>query len=123
MITAMHGEVAPDRLFGAALFDPARKTPDVQAWLRPERHERQAHAHDEGEEAHHGSGVHSFCLTFDDPLPWQSFANWLQMLRQWRGEDLLRVKGFCTCRRNRCWWRSRRASRVPPAGAVRRLAG
>jgi len=83
--------VALDRLFGAALFDPARETPDVQAWLRPERHERQAHAHDEGKEAHHGSGVRSFCLTFDDPLPWQSFANWLEMLRQWRGEDLMRV--------------------------------
>ena len=35
VMTAAHGEVAPDRLFGAALFDPARKTPDVQAWLRP----------------------------------------------------------------------------------------
>jgi G3E family GTPase len=39
VIMATHGEVAPDRLFGAALFDPARKMPDVQAWLRPERHE------------------------------------------------------------------------------------
>lgn len=39
-ITPMHGEVAPDRLFGAALFDRACKTPDVQAWLRPKRHER-----------------------------------------------------------------------------------
>ena len=28
-----HGEIAPDALFGAALFDPARKTPDVQRWI------------------------------------------------------------------------------------------
>src|SRR5271168_973051 len=82
VMTAAHGEVAPDRLFGAALFDPARKTPDVQAWLRPER------------DAHHASGIRSFCLTFEDPLPWQAVSNWLRMLRQERGEDLLRVKGI-----------------------------
>src|ERR1700722_10302793 len=65
VMMAAHGEVAPDRLFGAALFDPARKTPDVQAWLRPERHEHHAHAHDHDEaaDAHHVSGIRSFCLT------------------------------------------------------------
>jgi len=96
VMTAAHGEVAPDRLFGAALFDPARKTPDVQAWLRPERHEHHAHAHDHDEaaDAHHASGIRSFCLTFEDPLPWQAVSNWLMMLRQERGEDLLRVKGI-----------------------------
>jgi G3E family GTPase len=38
--------------------------------------------------------IRSFCLTFDDPLPWHAISNWLMMLRQWRGEDLLRVKGI-----------------------------
>jgi G3E family GTPase len=89
VIVAAHGDVPPDRLFGAALFDPARKTPDVQAWLRPERHE-----HDD--DTHRGNGrcIRSFCLTFDDPLRWEGVSNWLMMLRQWRGEDLLRVKGI-----------------------------
>jgi G3E family GTPase len=86
---AAHGDVPPDQLFGAALFDPARKTPDVQAWLRAE-------GHDHGEDAHGDDdrGIRSFCLTFDDPLPWQAVSGWLTMLRQWRGEDLLRVKGI-----------------------------
>jgi G3E family GTPase len=44
IIVATHGDVPPDRLFGAALFDPARKTPDVQAWLQADRHEHGAHA-------------------------------------------------------------------------------
>jgi G3E family GTPase len=88
-ITALHGDVPPDRLFGAALFDPARKTPDVQAWLRPERHEHHDDAHRDGDR-----GIRSFCLTFDDPLPWQAVSGWLTALRQWRGEDLLRVKGI-----------------------------
>jgi G3E family GTPase len=85
VIVAAYGDVPPDRLFGAALFDPARKTPDVEAWLRPDRDE------------HHGDddrGIRSFCLTFDDPLSWQSVSGWLTMLRQCRGEDLLRVKGI-----------------------------
>ena len=98
VIVAAHGEVPPDQLFGAALFDPARKTPDVQAWLRPDRHEQHEHAHalggGEAEEGRHDSGIRSFCLTFDEPLPWQPVSNWLMALRQWRGEDLLRVKGI-----------------------------
>ena len=89
MITAAHGDVPPDALFGAALFDPTRKAPDVQAWLRPERHEHQEDAHSGGDR-----GIRSFCLTFDDPLPWQAVSGWLMALRQWRGEDLLRVKGI-----------------------------
>jgi G3E family GTPase len=87
VIIAAYGEVPPDRLFGAALFDPARETPDVQAWLRVDRHEHHGGARDE-------RGIRSFCLTFDDPLPWQAVSGWLTMLRQWRGEDLLRVKGI-----------------------------
>lgn len=100
VIAAAHGDVAPDQLFGAALFDPARKTPDVQAWLRAERLEHHAHEHAHAEpdhdaaEAHHDAGIRSFCLTFDEPLPWLVVADWLRVLRQWRGEDLLRVKGI-----------------------------
>jgi G3E family GTPase len=94
IFAARHGEVAPDQLVGAALFDPARKTPDVQAWLRPERHGHD-HAHGDKAATHsHDAGVRSFCLTFDEPLPWQPFSDWLNMLRQDRGEDLLRVKGI-----------------------------
>jgi G3E family GTPase len=89
VITAVHGDVPPDCLFGAALFDPARKTPDVQAWLRPERHADHEDAHGDGDR-----GIRSFCFTFDDPLPWQAVSGWLTVLRQWRGEDLLRVKGI-----------------------------
>src|SRR5215471_5088164 len=89
MITAAHGNVPPDRLFGSALFDPARKTPDVQAWLRAERHEHQEDVHGDRDR-----GIRSFCLTFADALPWQAVSGWLTALRQWRGEDLLRVKGI-----------------------------
>ncbi len=89
VIMVTYGDVLPDRLFGAALFDPSRKTPDVRAWLRAEQHEADGDPHD-----HDDRGIRSFCLAFDDPLPWQAVSAWLMMLRQWRGEDLLRVKGI-----------------------------
>ena len=99
ILPVAHGDVAPDHLVGAALFDPARKTPDVQAWLRPERHEHPDHDHDHAHgdvasEQPHDSDIRTFCLTFEDPLPWQPFSEWLNLLRQDRGEDLLRVKGI-----------------------------
>jgi G3E family GTPase len=89
LIAAVYGDVSPDHLFGAALFDPAHKTPDVQAWLRAEQHEHHGDTHGVDDR-----GIRSFCLTFDDPLPWQAVSSWLMKLRQWRGEDLLRVKGI-----------------------------
>jgi len=84
MIAAAHGDVPLDHLSGAALFDLARKAPDVQAWLRAERNQ-----HHNGTHGDNDRGIRSFCLTFDDPLPWQAVSNWLMMLRQWRGEGLL----------------------------------
>lgn len=101
IILAKHGDAPPESLFGATLFDPAHKTPDVQSWLRPDRHEGRADVHH-----HDHRGIRSFCLTFGEPLSWQTISGWLTMLRQWRGEDLLRVKVFCICRTKNCRWRS-----------------
>ena len=107
VIAVSHGEIAPDRLFGAALFDPARKTADVQRWLNeaayagPEHHH--SHDHHDGptqhDPAHHNHGPHdariqAFCMTFDAPLEWELISRWLAALRHWRGADLLRVKGI-----------------------------
>jgi G3E family GTPase len=100
-----NGEIAPDALFGAALFDPARKTPDVRRWINESayrdpspdhEHETQAnngHAHDHAEHAHAG-GIQSCCLISDEPLSWDALSSWLARLRQSAGPDLLRVKGI-----------------------------
>ena len=80
-----HGVVEPDRLFGASLFDPQRKTPDVRGWIAEAVYsDRPAHS----------SGIAAFCLTFDTPLRWPAVSDWLSRLRQWRGQGLLRVKGI-----------------------------
>jgi G3E family GTPase len=91
LIPVRDGQVAPDRLFGAALFDPARGTEDPRGWLN----EPAYHDHDHNHAHHdHGDGVAAFCLAFDRPLDWSAASHWLAQLRQWRGADLLRVKGI-----------------------------
>lgn len=96
LLVAVHGEVDPAALFGAGLFDPARKIPDVAAWLRAEAYAGHGHGHDHAH-AHdvnrHDDRIRAFCLTFNEPLHWQAVATWLEMLVLTRGEALLRVKG------------------------------
>ncbi len=96
--TVSHGEIAPDTLFGAALFDPARKTVDVQRWINESAYETKAHdhaGHDHGHEGHaHGTDISAYCLTVEQPLSWDAFHLWLARVRNAVGENLLRVKGI-----------------------------
>jgi G3E family GTPase len=106
LLAVRHGEIAPERLFGAALFDPAGKTPDVRRWLNEDayassEHGHREHRHSGHDEAHagrHDSRIRAFCLTFDEPLDWDAVHAWLGRLRQGRGADLLRVKGILNLR-------------------------
>ncbi|MGE0226389.1 MAG: GTP-binding protein [Acetobacteraceae bacterium] len=91
VIPVRHGDIAPDQLFGAALFDPERKTPDVRRWLAEEAY----HDHDHEHHDHaHAAGIDSFCLTFAQPLDWLAVSQWLSALRSVHGPALLRVKGI-----------------------------
>jgi G3E family GTPase len=102
----LNGEIAPGDLFGAALFDPGRKTADVRRWInesayqaRPHDHHAHdghadnRHAHDHAQHADAG-GIRSCCLISDQPLSWDAVSSWLARLRKGAGEDLLRVKGI-----------------------------
>ncbi len=104
-IRAAHGEIAPDRLFGAGLYDPETKTADVRRWLAAEAYAGRDHAHDH-DPAHghdhphghdpnrHGERIHAFTLTWDQPVEWERFANWVEMLVTTYGQHLLRLKGL-----------------------------
>jgi G3E family GTPase len=108
-VRAAHGKVAPDRLFGAGLYDPETKTADVRRWLAAEAYAARGHGHDHGHgHAHdhghehdhghdpnrHGDRIHAFTLTWDDPVEWERFANWVEMLVMTYGHHLLRLKGL-----------------------------
>ena len=93
-----HGEIAPDMLFGAALFDPARKTVDVQRWINEAAYGAEDHDHADHDHDHkghgHGTDISAYCLTVEQPLPWDAFHLWLGRVRSAVGENLLRVKGI-----------------------------
>ncbi|MCK6450662.1 MAG: GTP-binding protein [Alphaproteobacteria bacterium] len=105
---AVNGDIAAGLLFGAALYDPARRTPDARAWLRDEAyapadaagHGNEAHHHHHAAHAHardvnrHDARIAAFCLVEDQPIDWDRFHRWLGRLRAERGHDLLRVKGI-----------------------------
>ncbi len=116
------GDVDPEQLFNAGLYDPKTKTADVQGWLRAEAYEPAGHGHDhhhhdhdhdhdhdhhDHDQAHaggddqdphdvnrHDKRISSTCLTLDEPVDWDSFSLWLGSLARYRGEDLLRIKGI-----------------------------
>ncbi len=95
----LNGSIEPDRLFGAALFDPERESADVRRWLNQaayDAHHEQDHgAHDHAHAlSPHDQAIAAFCVTFERPLDWMTVSAWLAALRRERGEALLRVKGI-----------------------------
>jgi G3E family GTPase len=100
---APQGVTPVEAFLGEARFDPALKGEAVRGWLAPAAWDAQDH-HDHDGHGHHGhhhhdpnrhdASIHAFCLTFDQKLPWQGLATWLEMLTATRGASVLRVKGI-----------------------------
>jgi G3E family GTPase len=89
-----NGAIAPESLFGAALFDPSRKTVDAQRWINEDAYASPRHDHLGHDHHDHHHDIQAFCLTSDQPLSWQAFSKWLGGLRHGAGDGLLRVKGI-----------------------------
>lgn len=87
------GAVDPDWLFSASTLHErlARDT-----WWPEVGSEQHDHAHDHSEPAHleHDEDIRSFSVVRDEPIAWERFGAWLEMMRGMRGPDLLRVKGI-----------------------------
>ena len=103
ILAVSHGAVEPDRLFGAALFDPDTKTADVRRWLNEEAydgHSHHSHRHDVNRHDvnRHDARIAATCLTHDEPLEWAEVNDWLSAVRAAYGENLLRVKGIVNLR-------------------------
>lgn len=110
-IEVRHGQIEPERLFGAGVYAPGDKLPDVAAWLGAERTRdaearhappaiswtRAGNSHATVPPAHaarHDGSVSSFVLRFEAPVPWFGFALTLGRILQQHGPQLLRVKGL-----------------------------
>lgn len=93
------GGVDPASVFGAGLFDPARKTPEVARWLATEAYADETHAHHRhGDHGHdpnrHDQSIRAFVLTRDEPIDWERLNSWVDMILGLHGRDILRVKGI-----------------------------
>ena len=74
-----HGVADPDSLFGnGPIADPSRLG---QQTAVPHNH-------------NHDSGIQSFAILYDAPLPWNAVRAWLESVASLRGADLLRMKGI-----------------------------
>ena len=103
-------QATPDNLFNTGLYDAASKTADVARWLNAEAVEKAEHDHHEHDHHHHGHDHHhhdhghdvnrhdarirAHCLRSDKPLDPRGFDLFLNMLREFHGPSLLRVKGI-----------------------------
>ena len=100
-----NGEVDPDMLFNAGLFNPASKGPDVERWLQDEAYAQEhvdnheaGHGHDHAHHAHdvnrHDDHIRSFCVIYDEPLRLDALEQWFDTIMMLKGPDLLRIKGI-----------------------------
>jgi len=106
-------EATPANLFNTGLYDAASKTADVTRWLNAEavekaehdhhdhhdhdhhHHGHDHHHHDHGHDVNrHDARIRAHCLRSDKPLDPRGFDLFLNMLREFHGPSLLRVKGI-----------------------------
>jgi G3E family GTPase len=90
-----HGDISPERLLNAGLFDPTSKSPDVERWLNEEAYTHQHHDHHHHHDVNrHDDDIRAFCIRHDRPISSAAASFFLDVLMAERGADLLRVKGM-----------------------------
>ncbi|WOJ91527.1 GTP-binding protein [Methylocapsa polymorpha] len=103
LLDAAKGEATANSLLDAGLYDPTRKSPNVQGWLNAEAfpkdaaksaHHHDRHHHEPHDVNRHDARIRAFCLRHDAPIPPAAFDLFLELLRNAHGPNLLRVKGI-----------------------------
>lgn len=95
IIEVAHGEVDPDMILVAGLYDPGAKSADVGRWINEAAIADHGHQHHHHNHAHrHDAGIQSYVLTADTPVAWRDFSRGLNALIKEHGTSLLRIKGI-----------------------------
>lgn len=96
ILKPVQGAVDPADLFGAGLYDPATKHPDVARWLAEEAYEggHDHHGHHHHDPNRHDDRIRSFVIRHDAPIPWDGFVEWIEALMATHGANVLRMKGI-----------------------------
>ncbi len=94
IIDAPHGAVSPSRLIDIGPFDAAAKGAEVARWLGAEAARDHHHGDHGGDVNRHDARIRAFSVYFDFPVSWAGYASWVDLMREFRGANLLRVKGL-----------------------------
>jgi G3E family GTPase len=95
ILPVARGVVDPAALFGLGLYDPQKKSLEVQRWLRDEAFADSGHDdHDRHDVNRHDDRIRAFCLVRERPVSWAALSAWLDALAEMRGDDLLRMKAI-----------------------------
>ena len=107
LLTTHRNEATAERLFTMGLFDPAKKTLDVQNWLAAEAYQtgekrnRSRHSHEHGHDHHHHDDVsrhdehiRSFSFTEANAISPQGLELFMELLKSYHGANMLRMKGI-----------------------------
>lgn len=112
ILRIVNGEVDPDAILDAGLFNDRDKIPDVFKWLNAEayadlRRDRdrkmgieEDHSHHHHDINRHDARIQAFVFTRDEPISWPALAFALELLISQRGENLLRIKGIVNTKEN-----------------------
>jgi G3E family GTPase len=86
VLTAGHGLLDVERVFGGRLYDPLTKSLDLQSWLGAEAAP--------GEHAHHSHDVDTYAVVRREPIRAVALTLFLEAISEHCGADLLRLKGL-----------------------------
>jgi G3E family GTPase len=102
IIVAMQGQIQPESILNAGLFNAGSKIPDVAGWLSEEAYRAHQHAHHDHHHHHdvnrHDAHIQSFVFTATEPVSWTSLGFALELMISSKGENLLRIKGIVNAR-------------------------
>lgn len=91
----LHGEIDPDFIIDAGLFDPSGKRAEPERWLRaPLTSASNLRGKLPTNANNHENDISSFTVTLPTGIEWASFKPILLKLCQTHGEQLLRLKGI-----------------------------
>jgi G3E family GTPase len=101
ILRVLRGAMDPGLLFGRAVLDALAPAHNVERWLGARRQELDSqrcahHARSDAGHSHarHDDRVQTFTLFHDEPASPQALATWLTLLANFKGANLLRVKGL-----------------------------
>ncbi|CCQ74260.1 GTP-binding protein [Magnetospira sp. QH-2] len=102
ILVAEHGKADPGGLFDCGLYNTRDKHPNVTNWLAEEAYSLaqvetghgdpgHVHGHDPNR---HDDQIQSFCLRIEQPVDWERFTLFMEILLSSQGERFLRIKGL-----------------------------